>query len=210
MKEFLDDRSAPSGNIQSKYNSKPAALYKDKILVESQGGLWDEDKSPAQKHVSMASTASLQSGRSRSSAATSASSEDGNGYVRSHTVDSFDSYQNNGSDGHLPPSQGGRYSGFGNTDYNPPPKSNSVDNFYENSVGSLTSSWSAFSIGASKFGERMSEASKKVSEVASQKLGEVSGTVSEKVKDGELLKDLTAQASSVAGMVGAAGKSGWT
>ena len=39
------------GNIQTKYNSKQAALYKDKILTESQGGFWDEDKSPAQKHV---------------------------------------------------------------------------------------------------------------------------------------------------------------
>jgi len=221
MKDFLQDRSAPSGAIQAKYNSKQAALYKDKILVESQGGIWDEEKSPAQKHVAMgggsSSLASKKSGNGYSGGGGgSHEGGGGGGFARSHTVDNgFDSYQNNGfggsgGNGELPPSQGGRYSGFGNTDYNPPPRSSSVDNFYENSVGSLTSSWSALTIGASKLGERMSEASKKVSEVATQKLGEVSGTVTEKVKDGEILKDLTAQATSVAGMVGAAGKSGWS
>merc|ERR1712198_146649 len=128
--------------------------------------------------------------------------------ARSNTVDGgFDSYQNSGN---LPPSQGGRYSGFGNQVESGPPRSSSVTDFYEGSVNGLTSSWSAFSIGASKLTERMSEAGKKLSEVATQKSSEVYGTVSDKVKEGELLKGISDQASSVAGLVSNYSKSGWT
>ena len=42
-------------------------------------------------------------------------------------------------------------------------------------------SWSAISIGSSKLKDNLTEAGKKVSEAASQKLGEVSRTMSEKV-----------------------------
>jgi len=221
MKSFLEDRSAPGGNIQTKYNSKQAALYKDKILTESQGGFWDEDKSPAQKHVGSLGGGGLKTSSQNSSSSYARSSgsdsfdSSSNGFSKSHTVDSFGGYQGGGGaaggDSGLPPSQGGRYSGFGNTDYNPSAnRSNSVDNIYESSLGTLTNSWSAFSIGASKLGQSMTEASKKVGEVASQKLDEVSGTVSEKVKDGQVLSELSAKATSVAGMVGAASKSGWS
>merc|ERR1712088_1304487 len=97
------------------------------------------------------------------------------------TVDGgFDSYQNSGN---LPPSQGGRYSGFGNQVESGPPRSSSVNDFYEGSVNGLTSSWSAFSIGASRLTERMSEAGKKLSDVATQKSSEVYGTVSDKVSN---------------------------
>jgi len=220
MRHFLEDRSAPTSsgnNIQSKYNSKQAALYKDKILTESQGGVWDEDKSPAQKHVSASGGAGGHLGGTKSRTSKSSASgfeRSDNGFAKSHTMDSFDSYQSSGSGG-LPPSQGGRYSGFGNTDYNPsssgnPNRSGSVDNIYDNSITTLTSSWSALAIGASKLGQSMSEAGKKVGEVASQKIGEVSGSVQDKVKDGQVLSDISAKATSVAGMVGAVGKSGWS
>ena len=39
----------------------------------------------------------------------------------------------------LPPSQGGRYSGFGNQVESGPPRSSSVTDFYEGSVNGLTS-----------------------------------------------------------------------
>merc|ERR1712210_52807 len=88
--------------------------------------------------------------------------------ARSNTVDGgFDSYQNSG---YLPPSQGGRYSGFGNQVESGPPRSSSVNDFYEGSVNGITNSWSAFSFGASK-----------LSEIATLKSTEVYGTVSERV-----------------------------
>ena len=37
----------------------------------------------------------------------------------------------------LPPSQGGKYAGFGNT-VDPPPRSYSTNDFYDSSVGGLT------------------------------------------------------------------------
>ena len=50
-------------------------------------------------------------------------------------------------------------------------------------------SWSAFSFGASKLSEKMSEAGKKLSEVATLKSTEVYGTVSEKVRMSETLSN---------------------
>ncbi len=38
---------------------------------------------------------------------------------------------------HLPPSQGGKYAGFGNS-CNPPPRSASTNDFYEAGMGGLT------------------------------------------------------------------------
>jgi hypothetical protein len=107
---------------------------------------------------------------------------------------------------HLPPSQGGKYSGFGNSAFNPPPRSQSNNDFYETSIGGLSNvirprlillgpSWqslkpvtffvlqslSAFSVGASKLTGQVAEVGWKFTQVASQKVSEVSGTVSEKV-----------------------------
>jgi hypothetical protein len=39
---------------------------------------------------------------------------------------------------YLPPSQGGRYSGFGNQVESGPPRSSSVNDFYEGSVNGIT------------------------------------------------------------------------
>jgi len=217
MKSFLEERDESSLPIRTKYNTKAASLYKDKILVESQGGTWDEASSPAQKMSFQSSTMSSHDKTGQNRSKTSNSKNDTfysdfddvpSGMARSNTVDGgFDSYQNSGN---LPPSQGGRYSGFGNQVESGPPRSSSVTDFYEGSVNGLTSSWSAFSIGASKLTERMSEAGKKLSEVATQKSSEVYGTVSDKVKEGELLKGISDQASSVAGLVSNYSKSGWS
>lgn len=219
LKKFLEERNESNGPIRTKYNSKAASLYKDKILVESQGGQWDEASSPAQKlSFQSASNTSAESKLQSSSRSKSSQNKNIDTYsdfddvpssmARSNTIDGgFDSYQNSG---YLPPSQGGRYSGFGNQVESGPPRSSSVTDFYEGSVNGLTSSWSVFSIGASKLSEKMTEAGKKISEVATQKSTEVYGTVSDKVKDGELLKGISDQASSVAGMLGNYSKSGWS
>ena len=39
---------------------------------------------------------------------------------------------------HLPPSQGGKYSGFGSTPMNPPPRSSSTNDFVEYGMSGLT------------------------------------------------------------------------
>ena len=53
-KSFLEGHTDwnSSAPITAKYNSRAAALYKDKILVESQGGSWSEETSSAKNHKS--------------------------------------------------------------------------------------------------------------------------------------------------------------
>jgi ADP-ribosylation factor GTPase-activating protein 1 len=45
--------------------------------------------------------------------------------------------ENAGKRDDLPPSQGGKYAGFGNAAYNPPPRSMSTD-FYDSSLSGIT------------------------------------------------------------------------
>ena len=141
MKQFLEDRDESTLPIRTKYNTKAASLYKDKvkcsfnthlnilhdqasefaqmcfnttqfllqILVESQGGTWDEANSPAQK-MSFQSSSTMSSSQepkiSQTRSKTSQSKNDTfysdfddlpSGMARSNTVDGgFDSYQNSG------------------------------------------------------------------------------------------------------------------
>lgn len=90
-KEWLEEQAdwSQGGNLQSKYNSKAAALYKDKvgaagflfswfliqILVEAQGGTWSEETSSAKNHKSSYLAAS--SSRAPASSSSSSSSSGG-------------------------------------------------------------------------------------------------------------------------------------
>ena len=80
----------------------------------------------------------------------------------------------------LPPSQGGRYQGFGNT-VDPPPRSYSTNDFYDASLNGITNSWSVFSIGASKITSKVADVGWKFGEVASRKVAEVQESVSKSI-----------------------------
>lgn len=54
-------------SIQQKYNTKAAALYRDKISTLAQGKPWDERKSPAQNYSGSFSNASSSNSYSNSS-----------------------------------------------------------------------------------------------------------------------------------------------
>lgn len=97
---------------------------------------------------------------------------------------------------HLPPSQGGRYAGFGNT-VAPPPKSQSQE-FFDSTLTSLASGWSLFSSTASK-----------VAETAKEKAFEYGNIASQKVRDGTLLEDVGSQVTNLAAKVGDIGRKGW-
>jgi len=51
--DFLEEHDDfnPSWTIDEKYNSKSAALFRDKVATEAQGNVWDEESSPAQNYV---------------------------------------------------------------------------------------------------------------------------------------------------------------
>jgi len=225
-----------SSPISQKYQSRACALLKDKIMVESQGGSWSVETSSARNHAktsrSSGGTSLKSSDRSMKKSTTYSDGISSKSGGNSST--SYNSYQN-GSEmpdlqsaefkrekedffgriqrdnanrrDDLPPSQGGKYAGFGNT-VDPPPRSYSTNDFYDSSVNGLTSSWSAFSIGASKLTSKVADVGWKFSEVASRKVSEVSETVTEKVKEGQLLNEIGSQASNIAGKVGEVSRSG--
>lgn len=224
-KEFLASQPdwQASAPMSVKYNSKAAALYRDKILVESQGGTWSEETSAAKSYKS-----SFTQPSSTSSSLSSASHDSGMRTSKSFTAGSSgygggSGYQNgpmdlNGAEfkaqkedffsrkqmenamkrDDVPPSQGGKYAGFGNS-CNPPARSASSQDFVN--LTGLTSSLSSFSLNAGSIGSRVAEVGWKFTTLAGQKAAELSENVTEKVKEGKLLEDITSSASSLAGKV---------
>ncbi|XP_075229058.1 ADP-ribosylation factor GTPase-activating protein 1 isoform X2 [Lycorma delicatula] len=201
-----------SMSVQKKYNTKAAALYRDKISTLAKGNEWSISKSPAQNYCS----SQIQSPQQSS----------GNGYVDSSRYSFADnsgsygdtgSYQNMDSQNFkdekeqfftrkqnenasrpddVPPSQGGKYSGFGYT-MDPPPKSSSQE-FVDNALSSLASGWTLFSSSAAKIASKATESAIKVGGIASQK-----------VKEGNLLEDVSSQVSNMAYKVGDFSRRGW-
>lgn len=184
--------------LSDRYNTRAAALYRDKIATEASGQEWSIETSSAKDYVSRSipSSASPSNGAAGGAKAKS--------QTRNHWQESeWSSYQNSSSyqsgastaipdeisrakedffsrrqaenasrPDYLPPSQGGRYAGFGNT-VQPPPRSQT--DFDLGTV--LSGGWSSLSQIASK----ASESAVKISSIATQKASLLAGTVNEKV-----------------------------
>ncbi|XP_065340534.1 ADP-ribosylation factor GTPase-activating protein 1 isoform X1 [Cloeon dipterum] len=225
-REFFDtqDDWDETLSIQQKYNTKAAALYRDKISTLAQGLPWDEASSPAQKYssgiVNSSSQRSLKQS-SESSGYNSYQSDFSGGYQGAEQNYQSPEFQdqkqaffnrrqeeNASRPDHLPPSQGGKYSGFGYT-MDPPPRSSSQE-FFGSAMGSLASGWSVFSSSASKVASKATENALKIGSVATQKVSEIGATVGEKVKEGKLLEDVGSQVTTLASKMGELGKKGWT
>ncbi|XP_064088000.1 ADP-ribosylation factor GTPase-activating protein 1-like isoform X4 [Macrobrachium nipponense] len=214
-KEFLKsqddyDHHAP---MQQKYNTRAAALYRDKITALAQGKPWSIENSSARDHRSSAipkstSTPAFKSSGQNSFATSSNGYGGGGGYqdyqsgyqggyqdpgIKSQTEAFFSKVQEENAQrpDHLPPSQGGRYSGFGNCP-NPPPKSASTE-FFDTAVNSLSSGWSLLSIGATKVAGKAVE----YSSIAAEKATEYSHVITDKVREGKLLEELGSQAANI-------------
>ncbi|CAH1101963.1 unnamed protein product [Psylliodes chrysocephalus] len=210
-------------SIQQKYNSKAAALYRDKISTLAQGKPWDEKTSPAQNYTSsfIGTNSSSRSKTARdnyvSSSSYQSSSENyDSGYQNMNTQEFKDQtssffakrqMENANRPNHIPPSQGGKYSGFGYTK-DPPPRSQSQE-FVDTAISSLASGWSFLSSSATKLASKASENAVKYGGLASQKVVEVSSHVGEKVKEGTLLEEFGTQVTSVANKMGELGRKGW-
>lgn len=226
-RDFLEDQ--PDWNdrlpIQQKYNTKAAALYRDKISTLAQGKQWDQ-KSAEKKCTStgfQSSTTTSSSSYSSNGTAMSHSKSSGSlpnysssGYQSAGYNDSNGDYQNfdqgfkdqkeaffakrqeenSMRPDHLPPSQGGKYAGFGYT-REAPPKTQSQE-ILDSTLSSLASGWSLLSTGASK-----------VANVAREKAVTYGNIASSKVKDGTLLDSVGSQVTNIASKVGDIGKKGW-
>ncbi|XP_040291951.1 ADP-ribosylation factor GTPase-activating protein 1 isoform X1 [Bufo bufo] len=205
--EFQEDHDS-CWSLQEKYNSKAAALYRDKIATLAEGREWSEETSPANNWTPpqpkmMGST----SHRLNTSGHTGASS--GDKAFDDWLNDDVNSYQGGGGAGN----QENRYVGFGNT-VNPPKKE---DDFLNNAMTSLYSGWSSFTVGASKFASAAKESASKLGSQATQKASELGQTINEsvvkpaqeKVKDGKILEDVSSSVSSLAAKVQGVGSKSW-
>ncbi|GLH14516.1 Centaurin-gamma-1A [Gryllus bimaculatus] len=216
------DENAP---LQQRYNTKAAALYRDKISTLAQGKEWDIACSPAQNYVNKLNGTASSNIKSytNDSNYSGRSTTENEGYQSGGGFQSFE-YQQNVNDqkelffarkerenamrpDHLPPNQGGRYGGFGYT-MEPPPRSTSQE-FFDNAMSSLASGWSVFSVNATKIASKATGSAMKIGGMASQKVAEISVSVGEKVKDGKLLEDIGSHVTNIATKVGDLSRRGW-
>ncbi|XP_015423197.1 PREDICTED: ADP-ribosylation factor GTPase-activating protein 1 isoform X8 [Myotis davidii] len=146
----------PCWSLQDKYNSKAAALFRDKVAALAEGREWSLESSPAQNWTppqskTLASTAYRASGQPQSSTASSDKA------FEDWLNEDLSSYQG------APES---RYVGFGNTV--PPPKKE--DDFLNSAMSSLYSGWSSLTTGASRFASAAKEGATRFGSQATQKV----------------------------------------
>ncbi|KAJ8919792.1 hypothetical protein NQ315_006321 [Exocentrus adspersus] len=210
--------------IQQRYNTKAAALYRDKITTLAQGKPWDERKSSAHNFKSSIINQSSQSYSSNtySNSGASYQSSYGNSDSYQGSYQNFNSpefkdqkeaffakkqFENAGRRDDIPPSQGGKYSGFGYT-REAPPRSQSQE-FVDTAMSSLSTGWSFLASSATKIASKATENAVKYGGMASQKVVDFSSQVGEKVKEGTLLEEVGCQVTTLANKMGELGRKGW-
>ncbi|XP_040844217.1 ADP-ribosylation factor GTPase-activating protein 1 isoform X8 [Ochotona curzoniae] len=205
FREFLESQEDydPSWSLQDKYNSRAAALFRDKVATLAEGRAWSLESSPAQNWTPPQP-------RTPSASSCRASGQPQN--VGASSEKAFEDWLNDdlGSCHGAPEN---RYVGFGNTV--PPLKRE--DDFLHSAMSSLYSGWSSFTTGASKFASAAKEGATKFGSQASQKASELGHSLNEnilrpaqeKVKEGRLLEDMSTGVSQLASKVQGAGSKGW-
>ncbi|XP_070796235.1 ADP-ribosylation factor GTPase-activating protein 1 isoform X2 [Pituophis catenifer annectens] len=204
-REFLEsqDDYDPCWSLQEKYNSRAAALFRDKVAVLAEGKEWSIETSaarnwsPPQPKVAL-SSAHRSGGQPQNAGPTSDKA------FEDWLNDDVGSYQSG---------QENRYVGFGNT-VTPPKKE---DDFLNNAMSSLYSGWSSFTSGASKFASAAKEGASKFGSQATQKASELGQSLSEnvlkpaqeKVKDGKILDDVSQGVSHFASKVQGVSTKSW-
>ncbi|KAM9798941.1 ADP-ribosylation factor GTPase-activating protein 1 isoform 3-T3 [Syngnathus typhle] len=158
----LQDDYNPNWNLQEKYNSRAAALFRDKVATEAEGKEWSIETSSAKNWASPQPKSSLSSShRSGGSGVNSATS--GDKAFEDWLSDDVNSYQSgSGYSGN----QENRYVGFGNT-VTPEKKE---DDFINNAMTSIYSGWSNFTVGATKFASIAKDNTTKLANQATLKL----------------------------------------
>ncbi|KAI8510369.1 ADP-ribosylation factor GTPase-activating protein 1 [Branchiostoma belcheri] len=199
-REFFKSQSDydPNWSLSEKYNSKAAALYRDKISTEAEGKTWSEQTSSAKNYVPYQPTRRTHTsntqnfGSAGSNTSNSSSSYQSGGQFSSVSMDEISSrkedffrrkqLENMNRPEDLPPSQGGRYVGFGS---HPVTKSSSDSDAWAGALSSLTSTWSSISLNAGKLAEQAKESAVKLSATASEKAVKLGSTVQESWKTAE-------------------------
>uniref|UniRef100_A0A8I3X840 ARF GTPase activating protein 1 n=1 Tax=Callithrix jacchus TaxID=9483 RepID=A0A8I3X840_CALJA len=205
FREFLESQEDydPCWSLQDKYNSRAAALFRDKVTALAEGREWSLESSPAQNWTppqprTLPSTVHRASGQPQNVIASSDKA------FEDWLNDDLGSYQG---------AQGNRYVGFGNT----PPPQKKEDDFLNNAMSSLYSGWSSFTTGASRFASAAKEGATKFGSQASQKASELGHSLNEnvlkpaqeKVKEGKIFDDVSSGVSQLASKVQGVSSKGW-
>lgn len=204
----LQDDYDPNWSLQEKYNSRAAALFRDKVATLADGKEWSMEDSCARNWTPPQAKSSLSSTH-RSSAAAGQNHTHSDRAFEDWLSDDVNSYQNAGASG----AQENRYVGFGNTP-NPPKKE---EDFINNAMTSIYSGWSNFTVGASKIASIAKDNTSKLANQATLKAAELGQTLNdnvikptqEKVKEGRLLDEMAVGISGLAVKVQGAGAKGW-
>ncbi|XP_017842417.1 ADP-ribosylation factor GTPase-activating protein 1 isoform X2 [Drosophila busckii] len=200
-REFFEDQ--PDWNdrapITQRYNSKAAALYRDKISTLAQGKSWKQKDAEERLSSSLSSYSSsgMSGGNGNLQNTTGggyqnggASFNDASGYQQFQTQEFKDQkeeffsrrqVENASRPENLPPNQGGKYSGFGFT-REPPAKTQSQE-LIDSTLTTLASGWNLFSSNASKLASTAKEkavttvnlASNKVTDIGKRGWGNLAG-----------------------------------
>ncbi|XP_067097518.1 ADP-ribosylation factor GTPase-activating protein 1 isoform X2 [Osmerus mordax] len=201
----LQDDYDPNWTLQEKYNSKAAALFRDKVATLAEGKEWSietssaKDWTPSQPRTGLSST-------HRSGGPVKTSSNPSDKAFEDWLGDDVNSYQSGGG---YSGNQENRYVGFGNT-VTPQKKEEDV---FNNAMSSIYSGWSSFTVGASKFASVAKDNTAKLASQATLKATELGQTLNEnvikptqeKVKDGKLLDEMTVSITGLANKVQGAG-----
>uniref|UniRef100_A0A1A7WVY2 ADP-ribosylation factor GTPase-activating protein 1 n=1 Tax=Iconisemion striatum TaxID=60296 RepID=A0A1A7WVY2_9TELE len=159
--ELQDDYDL-NWTLQEKYNSKAAALFRDKVATLAEGKEWSIETSPAKNWTppqpKMGLSTSHRSGGPGQNPVSS-----GDKAFEDWLSDDVNSYQSGGG---YSGNQDNRYVGFGNT-VTPEKKD---DDFINNAMTSIYSGWSSFTVGASKFASIAKDNTTKLANQATLKL----------------------------------------
>ncbi|XP_076656547.1 ADP-ribosylation factor GTPase-activating protein 1 isoform X2 [Halictus rubicundus] len=160
-----------SMSIAQKYNTKAAALYRDKIVKLTQGEKWSPTTSAA-KNFEPTSYFSNQQESYQNDTSGSYQNFNSNS-CKAQTEAFFAKKQNENANrpDNVPPNQGGKYGGFG-YQMDPPSRSTSQE-FFDTAVSSLASGWSIFSSSATKIASKATENAIRIGELATQKVGDL-------------------------------------
>ncbi|XP_028855250.1 ADP-ribosylation factor GTPase-activating protein 1 isoform X1 [Denticeps clupeoides] len=205
----LQDDYDHNWTMQEKYNSKAAALYRDKVATLAEGKEWSMENSAAKDWVPPQSKMGLSSSHRTSAGPAQNSSHTSEKAFEDWLTDDVNSYQSGGGYS----GQENRYVGFGNT-VNPPKKE---EDFFNNAMTSIYSGWSSFTVGASKFASVAKDNTAKLANQATLKAAELGQTLNEnvikptheKVKEGKFLDEMAVGISGLASKVQGAGSKGW-
>ncbi|XP_071565911.1 ADP-ribosylation factor GTPase-activating protein 1 isoform X2 [Temnothorax nylanderi] len=163
------DESMP---LSQRYNTKAAALYRDKIATLARGEPWSPNSSTVKEFQSSTFIKSKQEHSYQSDLSSSYQNMDSSS-LKVQTESFFAKKQNENAirPDNVPPNQGGKYGGFG-YQMDPPPKSSSQE-LFDTAVSSLATGWSMFSSSASKIASKATENAIKIGGLATQKVGDI-------------------------------------